>query len=78
MACGTITIDENLCKGCGLCASVCPKNLISMAEYSSGRGYHPAVLSDPKEQCSGCLLCSTICPDVAITVYRATRIAPRR
>ncbi len=70
MARGTITIDENLCKGCELCTSVCPKDLIQMAKHFSARGYRPAILADPNGQCTGCLLCATICPDVAITVYR--------
>ena len=69
---GTIVIDENRCKGCELCTSVCPKNIIEMADYFTPRGYRPARLVDPNGACTGCLLCSTICPDVAITVYRET------
>ncbi|MEO8285235.1 MAG: ferredoxin family protein [Chloroflexota bacterium] len=70
---GTITIDENRCKGCELCTAVCPKHLIHMSGSFSMRGYHPAVLQDPELACTGCLLCSTICPDSAITVYREGR-----
>ncbi len=73
MARGTITIDDGRCKGCELCTSVCPKNLIQMATTFSARGYRPAVLVDPHGQCTGCLLCATICPDVAITVYREAK-----
>lgn len=69
---GTIVIDNNRCKGCELCTLVCPKNVISMADHFTPRGYRPAQLIDPGGLCTGCLLCSTICPDVAITVYRAT------
>jgi 2-oxoglutarate ferredoxin oxidoreductase subunit delta len=67
---GTIVVDANRCKGCELCTYVCPKNVISMADYFTPRGYRPAKLVDPDGLCTGCLLCSTICPDVAITVYR--------
>lgn len=67
---GTIRIDENRCKGCELCTSVCPKNVIKIADYFTPRGYRPAILVDPTDACTGCLLCSTICPDAAITVYR--------
>jgi 2-oxoglutarate ferredoxin oxidoreductase subunit delta len=67
---GTIVIDENRCKGCELCTTVCPKDLIHMGESFTPRGYHPARLIDPSFACTGCLLCSTICPDAAITVYR--------
>jgi 2-oxoglutarate ferredoxin oxidoreductase subunit delta len=77
MARGTITIDEGRCKGCELCASVCPKHLIQMASHFSARGYRPAMLVDPEALCTGCLLCSTICPDIAITVYRERRVAAR-
>ncbi len=67
---GTITNDDNRCKGCELCTAVCPKKIIELADYFTPRGYRPARLVDPKGECTGCLLCSTICPDVAITVYR--------
>jgi 2-oxoglutarate ferredoxin oxidoreductase subunit delta len=71
---GTITVDENRCKGCELCTTVCPKNLIHIADRFSMRGYRPAILEDPDYACTGCLLCSTICPDAAITVYREGRV----
>jgi 2-oxoglutarate ferredoxin oxidoreductase subunit delta len=79
MARGTITIDENRCKGCELCTTVCPKNLIQMATRFSLRGYRPAILADSAGLCTGCLLCAAICPDVAITVYRETppRVKPQ-
>ncbi len=67
---GTITIDENRCKGCELCTFVCNKQVIGIADYFTPRGYRPAQLVDPQGLCTGCLLCSTICPDAAITVYR--------
>ncbi len=70
---GTISIDEDRCKGCELCTTVCTKHVIEMAGYFTPRGYKPARLVDPKGECTGCLLCSTICPDVAITVYREAR-----
>jgi 2-oxoglutarate ferredoxin oxidoreductase subunit delta len=74
---GTITIDESHCKGCELCTSVCPKDLIHMADYFTARGYHPAQLIDPDGLCTGCLLCAAMCPEAGITVYReAARRAP--
>ena len=77
---GTITIDEDRCKGCEMCISVCNKKVIVIADYFTSRGYRPAKLVDPQVECTGCLLCSTICPDAAITVYREakpTRPAPQ-
>jgi len=70
---GTIVIDENRCKGCELCAFVCPKHLIGIADTFTPRGYRPARLDDPRGDCTGCLLCAVVCPDVAITVYRTVR-----
>lgn len=71
MAKGRIEIDETICKGCGLCVTVCPKGLISMShERFTPKGYRPAELIDPAGDCTGCAICSVICPDAAITVYR--------
>jgi 2-oxoglutarate ferredoxin oxidoreductase subunit delta len=71
MAKGRIVVDDVLCKGCGLCITVCPKDVIrlQMGELTP-KGYHPARLEDPEGQCTGCAICSVICPDGAITVYR--------
>ncbi|MDF1500298.1 MAG: 4Fe-4S binding protein [Anaerolineales bacterium] len=71
MASGYIEIDEELCKGCELCTTVCPKDLLEMAlDRFTPKGYHPAELVDPEGACTGCAICSVICPDAAITVYR--------
>ena len=71
MAKGRIVIDETLCKGCELCTTVCPKNLIYMAsDRFTPKGYRPAELVDATEACTGCAICTVICPDSAITVYR--------
>jgi 2-oxoglutarate ferredoxin oxidoreductase subunit delta len=71
MARGRIVIDETLCKGCELCTTVCPKDLIQMASNRfTPKGYRPAELVDPEEACTGCAICAVICPDAAISVYR--------
>jgi 2-oxoglutarate ferredoxin oxidoreductase subunit delta len=71
MAKGTIYIDEERCKGCELCTTVCPQAVIRMDHTSlNTKGYHPALLDDPEEDCTGCAICAMICPDVCITVYR--------
>ena len=70
MAKGRIEIKVDCCKGCELCMSVCPKELIAPAAGFNSRGYHPAELIDPDGNCTGCGLCALMCPDVAITVYR--------
>lgn len=71
MAKGRIEILEVMCKGCGLCTSVCPKNLVHLSdERFTPKGYRPAELVDPDGECTGCAICSVICPEAAIKVYR--------
>jgi 2-oxoglutarate ferredoxin oxidoreductase subunit delta len=71
MATGYIEVNEELCKGCKLCTTVCPKDLLAMAQDRfTPKGYHPAELVDPEHECTGCAICAVICPDAAITVYR--------
>lgn len=71
MAKGRIVVNDGLCKGCELCTTVCPKDLITMAmNRLTPKGYHPAALNDPRGECTGCGICALICPDAAITVYR--------
>ncbi len=65
-----ITVDESVCKGCGLCANACPLKIIFL---DTGRlnlkGYHPARLMEPG-RCTGCASCAAMCPDTAITVEK--------
>ncbi|MEG1777866.1 MAG: 4Fe-4S binding protein [Angelakisella sp.] len=61
-------IDENVCKGCGLCVTACPKNLLKLTETRiNAKGYNPVELTD-REACIGCAMCAIICPDSAIKV----------
>jgi 2-oxoglutarate ferredoxin oxidoreductase subunit delta len=67
---GRIVIDTERCKGCELCQSACPKDIIAVAESLNSKGYRPATLLDPEHKCTGCALCAVVCPDGCITVYR--------
>lgn len=62
-----VIVNEDQCKGCGLCIDACPKNIISAADRLNMKGYHPAHVTD-MSKCIGCAACATMCPDVAITV----------
>jgi len=64
-----IEINEELCKGCGLCKAFCPRQVIELATYLNNKGFHPATPAYP-DKCSGCKICALMCPDVAITVYK--------
>jgi 2-oxoglutarate ferredoxin oxidoreductase subunit delta len=73
MAKGMVAIDEDRCKGCGLCVAVCPTHTLQMAEGRFNiKGYPPVEVADP-ETCTGCAVCAVICPDVVFTVYRRKR-----
>ena len=70
MAKGTVTIHEDVCKGCGLCVHACPKGVLAMSKDKlNQKGYNPAEVADA-EACIGCAMCAVMCPDVAIKVER--------
>lgn len=72
MAKGRIEIDENRCKGCGLCISACPRECLAFAEHLNQRGINPPEVVSA-ERCTGCAFCAIICPDSVITVYRVLK-----
>lgn len=51
------------CKSCGICAAMCPKNIILLDD----RG-HPLI--EDMDECIGCRNCEIHCPDFAITVKK--------
>jgi 2-oxoglutarate ferredoxin oxidoreductase subunit delta len=71
MAKGHVLIREDQCKGCSLCVTACPQQVILINnERLNARGYHPAQYVDPEGKCTGCALCAVVCPDVCLTVFR--------
>ncbi len=65
-----VTIDKNVCKGCELCAVVCPKHILALSKDKlNAKGYHPMEVVEP-EKCTGCASCAIMCPDCAIVVER--------
>ena len=68
---GKIIIDAELCKGCGLCVVVCPKNSIIISDRSNKNGYFPAQANNA--DCTGCAMCAIICPDAVIKVLRDSK-----
>ena len=61
------SIDVERCKGCGLCVSVCPKNVLDISDKINSMGYFPAYQARP-EDCVRCAICCIMCPDVAISI----------
>ncbi len=70
MAKGTVTIQTDRCKGCGLCVQACPQHVLAFAADFNARGYRPVQLDEREHACTGCGVCALVCPDVVFTVYR--------
>lgn len=70
---GTVTINTDECKGCGLCVASCPPRCLELAPGLSPYGVHPARYLG--QGCTGCGICFYCCPEPgALAVYR---LAPR-
>lgn len=57
----SINIIEKNCKQCGICSSLCPKQVL---EQTLG---NPPAVTNPSA-CIGCMMCQMRCPDFAIEV----------
>jgi 2-oxoglutarate ferredoxin oxidoreductase subunit delta len=67
---GSIKINTDECKGCGLCVESCPPKVLQLEHTLNHYGVHPAHYKG--EGCTGCGICFYCCPEPgAITVYRA-------
>lgn len=70
---GMMQIDDEECKGCGLCVEACPANVLHLSDRLNRYGYRSALYNG--SGCSGCGICFMACPEPgAITVFR---LAPR-
>lgn len=64
-----VLINEDRCKGCGLCIDVCPYQILELADYFNSQSFRPAAAKYPKK-CRGCTWCDLVCPDAAITIKK--------
>jgi 2-oxoglutarate ferredoxin oxidoreductase subunit delta len=63
-------VNEDICKGCGLCTTVCPKKIMQLdTEKMNKNGFYIAHVTD-MSKCIGCAMCAVMCPDMAITVEK--------
>jgi 2-oxoglutarate ferredoxin oxidoreductase subunit delta len=62
---GQVTINDELCKGCGFCIEFCPTDVLEFSVEFNRKGYHPPRAVNP-DACTGCDLCGIYCPDFAI------------
>ncbi len=54
-----VTIDPDLCSGCGACTQGCPAQILALVDEKAA-----AV----GEDCLGCQACAGLCPSQAIKV----------
>ena len=64
----TISIAQELCKGCLFCSWVCPQHLFRASEKVNQKGFNPIEYTD-EHTCIRCLACAHVCPECAIEVY---------
>lgn len=67
---GTISIDQERCKGCELCIEFCPSKIIRLSDRLNAKGYFVAAFDDGTK-CTGCGTCAVMCPEVAIEVMKS-------
>jgi len=64
---GTVTIDEEQCKGCELCVPACRPGVLRMTDRVNSQGFRlPELLAG----CTACRACFEVCPDFVFEVYR--------
>ncbi|MEO0020750.1 MAG: 4Fe-4S dicluster domain-containing protein [candidate division WOR-3 bacterium] len=62
-----VTIEKNRCKGCELCVTYCPKQVLAMSKEINDKGYFYAQVVN-QDACIACRFCGMMCPDTAIEI----------
>jgi 2-oxoglutarate ferredoxin oxidoreductase subunit delta len=70
---GTIVMNSEECKGCGLCVASCRPAVLHLSDGLNRHGYRFAVYAG--HGCTGCGVCFYACPEPGgITVYKRVRV----
>ena len=73
----TIVIYRHFCKGCDICAEVCPKGVLRMV-VAADRWEGSIVEIADINACNACMLCEYQCPDFAIEVHNVKKERKKR
>jgi 2-oxoglutarate ferredoxin oxidoreductase subunit delta len=57
-----LTINQEWCKGCGICVAFCPKEALFINTAGKAEKY--------SDRCTACGVCELFCPDFALAVVR--------
>jgi 2-oxoglutarate ferredoxin oxidoreductase subunit delta len=64
---GEVYIISSRCKGCGLCWTYCPQNVLEESPEYNEKGYHyPRIKENAEKVCVNCGFCTLMCPEFAI------------
>jgi 2-oxoglutarate ferredoxin oxidoreductase subunit delta len=64
-----ILVSEELCKGCGICISLCPLKVLSKSVELSPHGVYVPIPTNINK-CTSCRICEYYCPDLAIHIIK--------
>ena len=59
-------VDQDRCKGCRICVTVCPYDALHMSETKTGRGFFYPIENG---KCTACKQCLYACPDFVLSVH---------
>ena len=65
-----LTLDKNLCTGCGICKIICPREAIEIKTVPkiAGQKTKPPMISVDEQKCHYCGVCNSMCPFGALKV----------
>jgi len=66
----SLTLNKNLCKGCEICSTICPREAITITKTpkTDGEKAKPPTIDVNAQKCSYCGMCEPICPFNALQV----------
>ncbi len=74
---GQVYIIPERCKGCELCISLCPQQVLQVSTMTNAKGYHyPDIVSGKEGECVNCEFCNLVCPEFAIYSMPANGVSP--